>query len=281
MSARAIASVTVSFGLVTIPTKIYASGNTGSGVSFHLMHKKCGSRLKQQYYCPKDNDQVARSEMIRGFEFSKGQYVLFSEDELKTLQAKATQTIEITEFIPGAKVDPVYFEKTYYLGPDKGGDRAYKLLAAALKKSGRVALAKYAARGKMYLVLLRPVEDGIVMQQLRYADELRMMKEVPLGDAEIKKPELDLAMQIIEQGHADRFKPETYEDEVRKRMLTEIEKKIQGKEITEEPAEEPKAQVIDLMEALKASLAKKEAGRKPAKRAAAKTAKPKVKRSKG
>lgn len=281
MSARAIASVTVSFGLVSIPTKVYASGNTGSGVSFHLMHKKCGSRLKQKYYCPKDNEQVERPDMVRGYEFSKGQYVLFSEDELKTLQAKATQTIEITEFIPGSKIDPVYFEKTYYLGPDKGGDRAYKLLAAALNKSGRVALAKYAARGKMYLVLLRPVENGIVMQQLRYADELRTMKEVPLGDAEIKKPELDLAMQIIEQGHAERFKPDQYEDEVRKRMLAEIEKKVQGKEITEEPAEEPKAQVIDLMEALKASLAKKEAGRKPAKRAAAKTAKAKKRSSKG
>ncbi len=268
MSARAIASVTISFGLVSIPTKIYSSGESSTGIRFNMLHGKCGTRLKQKYYCPKDNDEVARKDMIKGYEFAKGQYVLFNEEELKTLQEKATQSIEITEFIPTTSVDPIYFEKSYYLGPDKGGDRAFKLLSRALRKSGRSALAKYAARGKMYLVLVRPFEDGLVMQQLRYSDEIRSISEVPLGDATVKPAELELAMQIVEQLISDECKPEQYGDEVRERTLSLIEQKVQGNEITEAPAEEPKAQVIDLMEALKASLARKnDSGRKPAKRA--------------
>ena len=159
-----------------------------------MLHGKCGTRLKQKYYCPKDNDEVARKDMIKGYEFAKGQYVLFNEEELKTLQEKATQSIEITEFIPTTSIDPIYFEKSYYLGPDKGGDRAFKLLSRALRKSGRSALAKYAARGKMYLVLVRPFEDGLVMQQLRYSDEIRSIDEVPLGDATVKPAELELAL---------------------------------------------------------------------------------------
>ncbi len=147
MSARPIASVTVSFGLVSIPTKIYSSGESSSGIRFNMLHARCGSRLKQQYICPADGEIVERSEMTKGYEFAKGQYVLFSEDEIKALQAKSTQSIEITEFIPTEKIDPIYFEKSYYLGPDKGGDRAFKLLAQALRKAGRSALAKYAARG--------------------------------------------------------------------------------------------------------------------------------------
>jgi len=247
--------------------KVYSSGEAAAGIHFNWLHEKCGSRLKQQYVCSKDGEVVKREEMVKGYEFSKGQYVLFSEEELKTLQAKATQTIEITEFIPTTKIDPLYFEKSYYLGPDKGGDRAFKLLAKALGKSGRSALAKYNARGKGYLVLLRPVDDGLVMQQLRYSDEIRAIGEVPLGDSQIKPAELELALQIIEQGISDSFRPQDYQDEVRERLLKVIERKVEGQEITAAPEEEPKAQVIDLMEALKASLAKKGAGRKPAKRA--------------
>jgi DNA end-binding protein Ku len=270
MSARAISSATISFGLVSIPAKIYSSGETSSGVHFHLVHKACGSRLKQQYVCPQDGTIVERSEMAKGFEFAKGQHVLFTDEELKALQERPTQTIEITEFLPTSKVDPVYFDTSFYLGPDKGGDRAYKLLASALKKSGRSALAKFAARGKQYLVLLRPLDDGLVMQELRYADEVRAMDEIPLGDAQVKEPELKLALQIIEQGVSDSFRPEAYEDEVKKRMLAAIERKVEGHEIRAEPVEEPRAQVIDLMEALKASLAGG-ADRKPARATAAKS----------
>jgi len=263
MSARAIATATVSFGLVSIPVKLYSSGESSTPIQFNMLHKKCGSRLKQQYICAQDGEKVERSEVVKGYEFTKGQYVTFSEEELKALEAKATQTIEITEFLPTSKVDPIHFDKSYYLGPDKGGDRAYQLLAKALHKSGRSALAKYAARGKQYLVLIRPFDRGLVMQQLRYHDEIRSFSEVPLGDAEVKPPELKLALQIVDQAVSDTFKPKDYEDEVRKGIEQAIQRKVEGQEITAEPAVEPKAQVIDLMEALKASLSK-DSGRKPA-----------------
>ena len=272
MSARAIASATISFGLVSIPVKIYSSGESTSGVRFNMLHRKCGSRLKQQYVCPQDEEIVPRSEMSKGYEFAKGQYVMFSDDELKALQERATHAVEITEFLPTSKVDPIYFEKSYYLGPDKGADRAYKLLAEALRKSGRSAIAKYAARGKQYLVLLRPMKDALVMQQLRYADEIRSISEVPLGDAVVKPGELKLALQIVDQAVSDKFSPEDYEDEVRNRILVQIEKKVDGQEIVLTPEEEPKAQVIDLMQALKSSLAKKAGERLPAKRAPRKAA---------
>jgi len=269
MSARPIAAATVSFGLVTIPVKVYSSGEASAGVHFNMLHRKCGSRLKQQYVCSKDNEIVGRDDIAKGYEFSKGQYVLFSEEELKALQERATHAIEITEFLPTSKVDPIYFDKSYYLGPDKGGDRAYRLLAQALEKSKRSAVAKYAARGKQYLVLLRPLGDAIVMQQLRYVDEIRPVSEVPLGDAVVKPAELKLALQIVEQAVGDEFKPEAYEDEVRGRILAQIERKVEGHEITAEPEEEPKAQVIDLMAALKSSLAKRAGERRPAKQSPA------------
>ena len=265
MSARSIASATVSFGLVTIPVKLYSAGEASAAVRFNMLHRECSTRLKQKYICPKDGKEVPRTEMSKGYEFSKGQYVVFTEEEVKRLQEKATQAIEITEFVPLEKVDPIYFDKSYYLGPDKGGDRAYKLLTKVLQRSGRAALAKYAARGKQYLVMLRPMDKGLVMQQLKYADEVRSASEVPLGDAVIKEKELKLALQIVEHAVSDEFRPQDYEDDVRKRMLAAIDQKVAGQEISEAP-EEPKAQIIDLMEALKASL-DQEGGRKPAKRA--------------
>src|SRR5216117_284447 len=160
MAARSIGTATISFGLVTVPVRLYAAGESASGVSFNLLHGKCGSRLKQQYICPKDEEIVPRDQMVKGFEFAKDQYVTFTDGELKAMAEEATRAIEITEFVPISKVDPVYFEGAVYLGPDKGGDRAYRLLAEAMRQTGRCALAKWAARGKMYLVLLRPMENG-------------------------------------------------------------------------------------------------------------------------
>jgi DNA end-binding protein Ku len=254
MSARPYASGTVSFGLVNVPVKLYSTGESAAGIQLNMLHSKCGSRLRQQYICPTDNEVVGRDEMVKGYEYAKGQYVLFTEEELKALTPEATNSIEITEFVPLEEVDPVYFEKSFYLGPDKGGDRPYRLLAEAMKKTGRAALARYAARGKDQLVLLRPFEGGLIMQQLRYSDELRPFSEVPLAPAEVKEQELKLAMQLIDQIASDEFKPADYEDTVRKRTRDLIEQKIQGKEITAAPPEAPKAQIIDLMEALKASL---------------------------
>jgi len=194
--------------------------------------------------------------MVKGYEFSKEQYVTFTEEELKSMAEEAQKAIEITEFVPASKVDPVYFDGAYYLGPDKGGEKAYRLLNEAMKKTGRAALAKWAARGKQYLVMIRPVDQGLVMQQLLYKDEVRPISEVPIEDAEVKEAELKLAVQLVEQIASDEFRPENYEDEVRKRYHEAIQKKVEGQEITSAP-EAPRAQIIDLMEALKASLAAK------------------------
>jgi DNA end-binding protein Ku len=265
MSARPFASGTVSFGLVTIPVKLYSTGESSTGVQLNMLHKKCGSRLKQQYICPVDNEVVERDNTVKGYEYSKGQYVLFSEEELKALTPEATNAIEITEFVPLAEVDPIYYEKSFYLGPDKGGDRPYRLLSQAMLDTGRAALARYAARGKEYLVLLRPFSGGLLMQQLRYADELRSFSEVPVGSAEIKDAELKLAKALIDQIATEEFHPEQYEDTVKTKVRALIDKKIQGEEISAAPEPAPKAQIIDLMEALKASLS----AAKPAAAAAA------------
>jgi DNA end-binding protein Ku len=272
MAMRSMASVTISFGLVSIPVRLYAATETGSSISFNLLHEKCGSRLKQQYVCIKEEVIVPREEMIKGYEFQKGEYVTFTPEELKELEETSTQTVDITEFVPLEKVDPVYFDRAYYLGPDKGGDRPYKLLARTMTETGRAALAKYAARGKMYLVLLRPHEDKLVMQQLHYADEVRDIREVPVGDAELREPELKLARQLVEQIARETFNPDAYEDEVRKRVQEQIDRKVEGQQIQVSPTEQKPAQVIDLMEALKASLAKQApppAPKKQAKRAEA------------
>jgi DNA end-binding protein Ku len=242
--------------MVSIPIRMYAAGESKSAVSFNLLHDKCKSRLKQQYVCPTDNEVVTRDHMVKGYEFTKEQYVSFTEDELKQMAEQTQKAIEITEFVPAQLVDPVYFDGAYYLGPDEGGDKAYKLLSEAMKQTGRSALAKWSARGKQYLVMIRPVKNGLVMQQLLYADEVRPFTEVPVGDAEIKDGEMKLAIQLVEQIASDEFKPQNYEDEVKKRYHEAIQRKIEGQEVTAAP-EAPRAQIIDLMEALKASLANK------------------------
>jgi DNA end-binding protein Ku len=280
MPARSIATGTISFGLVSIPVRLFSATQPQSSISFNLLHDKCSGRLKQQYICPRDdNEVVERDHMVKGYEYSKDHYVTFTPDELKALEEKASQQIEISEFVPTETIDPVYFDKAYYLGPDKGADRAYRLLAEAMKATGRTALARYAARGKQYLVQLRPIDGGLVMQQLMYADEVRPFTEVEAPQDEVKAQELELAKQIIEQIASDEFHPEKYEDDVKKRTKEQIERKIEGQAIDTTPAEAPPTQIIDLMEALKASLAARQGaakpevapvdeGRKPAKRAA-------------
>jgi DNA end-binding protein Ku len=265
MPPRAIATATISFGLVTIPTKLFpATQSAAAAVSFHLLHKECGTRLKQQYICPRDEVIVGRDDMIKGYEFAKDQYVTFTGEELKALEERATQTIDISEFVPLDKVDPVYFDKPYYLAPEKGGEKAYALLSEVMSETGRCALAKYAARGKQYLVMLRPIEGGLVMQQLLYADEVRSFKEVGLPERpSLREAELKLAEQLVEQISSQTFDPSQYEDEVKKRIQADIQKKVEGKEIEVSVEEEQPAQVIDLMEALKASLGAAR-GKKPA-----------------
>lgn len=273
MSARAIGTATVSFGLVSVPVKLYSTGDTTAAVTFNWIHKDCGSRLKQQYICAREGSVVERDQMMKGYEFARDQYVLFNTEELKALEQKADNTVDIVEFVPAEKVDRVYVDRPYYLGPDKGGDRAYRLLSAAMERTGLSALGRYAARGKQYLVLLTPRDGGIVMEQLRYSHEVRAFDEVPLGDADVKERELELAVQLIRQIATDEFRPDQYRDEVRERVLELIQRKIDGEDITQLTVEEPQTQIIDLMEALKASLSKggaatEESERKPAKRAA-------------
>ena len=268
MAAHSIGSATVSFGLVSVPVQLFAAGESKASVSFNLLHKKDGARLKQQYLCTKDGEKVERSDMIKGYEFQKGQYVTFTPDELKALEERGTGAIEIKEFLPAQQVDRIWLDRTYYLGADKGGARAYKLLAEALEKSQRVAIGQYAARGKQYLILIRPLEGRLVMEQLRYADEIRSIAEIPVPETDVKDQELQLAIKVIDQGAADEFQPEKYKDTVRDRMMEQIERKVEGKQITEEPEEAPKAKVLDLMQALKQSLggAPAEEKEKPAKR---------------
>jgi DNA end-binding protein Ku len=254
MAARAIASATISFGLVSIPIKLYTTSESRSQISFNMLHT-CGTRVKQQYFCPKDERVVSRDELVKGYEFAKGRYVTFSNEELEALAAETSKLIEIVEFIPEKEVDPLFYDRAYYLGPDKGGDKPYKLLSVAMRETGRCALARYAARGKQYLVLLRPYQDGLLMEQLHYADEIKAFGEVERIDASVSDAELGLAKQLIEQIAADEFHPERYADEVRRRLEDVIARKVEGEEITFAEAEEPQAKIIDLMEALKASLA--------------------------
>lgn len=258
MAARSIATATISFGLVSVPVNVYSSAESKASVSFNMLHKKCSGRLKQQYICPRDdNEVVERSDTVKGYEFAKDQYVVLAPEELKALEEKATSTIDIVEFVPLSSVNREYVSKSYYLGPDKQGDRAYRLLAAALKESGKAALGQYAVRGQQHLVLLRPDNDRLVMEQLHYADELRSTDEVPVPAGDVKDTELKLAMMLIDQTSTEMFDPSKYKDTVRERVLEMIQKKVEGQDITADtsaPAGGDK--ILDLMEALKASLAK-------------------------
>ena len=276
MSAHAIGSATISFGLVSVPVQLYSTGESAANISFNWLHKKDGARLKQQYVCSKDGEKVEKDEMIKGFEFQKGQYVTFTPEELKALEERGNGAIDIRQFLPAGLVDRIYLEKSYFLGPDKGGERAYRLLSEALQRTGNVALGQFASRGKQYLVVVRPHAGGggLVLEQLRYAEEVRNMAEVPIPQVEVKPSELQLAVQLIEQQVTDSFQPQNYTDTVRQKVREQIQRKVDGQEITEEPAEAPKTQIIDLMEALKQSLAKgkgpaeqkDEKERRPAKR---------------
>jgi DNA end-binding protein Ku len=277
MAARSIASLTVSFGLVSIPVKLFSATEASRAVSFNLLHKACGSRLKQQYFCVKEEVPVAREDMAKGYEFAKDQYVMFTPEELKALEEAGTHTADIAEFVPLDSVDPVYFDKAYYLAPDKGGAKPYALLARALRDTKRCALGRWAARGKQYIIMIRAVDEGLVMQQLLYAGEVRSIKDIEIPKTEVRDAELKLAQQLIEQQAVDKFDPSAYTDEVRGRVEAAIQKKVEGQEITLAEAPEQGAQVIDLMEALRASLEKK-----PAKRAEpAQPAKPAAKKAAG
>src|SRR5262245_8768722 len=260
MAARSIGSATVSFGLVSIPVRMYVATHSEQP-SFNLIHGVCKSRVKQQTWCPRCERVVERSELVKGREVSKDQYVLFTDDELKALEAAASQSIDIEEFVPLADVDPVYFQDTHYLGPDKGGDKAYQLLAEAMRETGMVALAQHVTRGKERLVLIRPYDDGLSLHTLYYADEVRAFDEIERGPkATVKDAETSLARKLIEQLAGDGFAPEKYHDHWRERLQEAVDRKVAGEEVAAPAPAAASAQVIDIMEALKQSLAR-EGGR--------------------
>ncbi|HEV8692624.1 MAG TPA: Ku protein [Lysobacter sp.] len=278
MAARSIASLTVSFGLVSIPVKLYSATEASHTISFNLLHKTCGSRVKQQYFCARENIPISRDDMVKGYEFAKDQYVMFTPEELKALEEAGTHSADITEFVPISAIDPVYFDKAYYIAPDKGGAKPYALFAKALREAKRCAIGHWAARGKSYIVMIRPVEDGLVMQQLLYANEVRPISEIDIPKTEVKEAELKLAHQLIDQQSANTFDPTQYKDEVSERIEDAVQKKVEGEQIT--LAEEPEggAQIIDLMEALRASLEKKGAAATGARKTATKSTRKPAKR---
>jgi DNA end-binding protein Ku len=260
MPARAIGSATVSFGLVSIPVRLYVATHSEQP-SFNLIHGVCKSRIKQQTWCPRCERVVERSELVKGREVAKDQYVLFTDEELKALEAAASQAIDIQEFVPLADVDPVYFQDTHYLGPDKGGDKAYQLLAEAMRDTGMVALAQHVTRGKERLVLIRPFADGLSLHTLYYADEVRDFDDVERGPkATVKPAETTLARKLIEQLAGEKFAPEQYHDHWRERLQEAVDRKVAGEEVSVPEAPRAETKVIDIMEALKQSLAR-EGGR--------------------
>lgn len=276
MAARSIASLSISFGLVSIPVKVYSATESKSAISFNMLHKGCGSRLRQQYICLKEDVVVERADMVKGYEFEKDRYVTFTPEELKALEDAAEQTIDIVSFMPVGAVDPIYFDKAYYLGPDKRGAKPYNLLAEAMRETGTCALAKWAWKGKQYMVQIRVGDDGLILQQLLYADEVRDMADLHVERADVAPAELKLAQQLIEQNAVDGYDPTAYADEEKQRILDQIDKKIAGKKITvaaETPAPAG-GEVIDLMEALRKSIGsnKRQPAAKSAGKAAAKAA---------
>jgi DNA end-binding protein Ku len=259
MAARSIASGTISFGLVSIPVRLYVA-TSSQQASFNLLHEQCGTRIKQQLYCPVDERVIERSELVKGYQFQRDRYVRFTDAELRAVEAAASPTIDIHEFVPLDRVDPIYFENAHYLGPDKGGEKAYRLLSEAMRDTKRVALAQHVSHGKEHLVLIRPYDGGLVMHEMYYADEVRAFSEIPAdGAVKLRDSETDLAKKLIEQLSAAEFRPDQYRDEYRERLMEAVEKKVAGEEIVAPPAPE-RAEVIDLMDALKKSLAGRKAG---------------------
>ncbi len=260
MAARSIASLSLTFGLVSIPVRLFSATESSATVRFNLLAKD-GSRVKQQYVSEKDQTVVERREMVKGYEFEKDRFVLFTPEELKALEEGGRHTIDIVAFVPERTIDPIYYDKAYFLAPDKRGGKPYALLRAAMQKSGRCALATWAWKTKQYVVQVRPADDGLVLQQLLYADEVRSLKDLDIEAVDVSDNELKLALQLIEQISQETYDPTQFVDEEKKRVLAEIDRKVAGQQIvaSEHREEAAASNVIDLMAALRASLSAKPA----------------------
>lgn len=230
MVARAFGSATISFGLVSIPVKIYTTRRPQAALSFHLLHDTCGTRLSRQYICPTHGEVVSQEHISRGYELEQGRHVMLSGDELEAAQAVSDYAIALSEFVPADTVDAIYLETPYYLAPAKGGERSYQLFNHAMQRTGRVGVARYATRGKQHVVLLRPYgEGGMVMHPLRYCDEIRSFADIPLRTSGAPdEEELAFAIELIERVATDAFRPERYSDEVKERVLALVQEKVDG-----------------------------------------------------
>jgi DNA end-binding protein Ku len=243
----------LSFGLVSIPVTLFPA-TKDLHIAFHLLHAKCGSRVQNRYFCPVCNVVADREDLVRGYEYSKGEYVRFTEAELESLETESSNNIELREFIPLSKIDPVYFESPYYLGAAEGGEKPYRLLADAMAKTKRVAIAQLVSRGKEQLMLIRTYDGGLIMHGMYYANEVRNFGEIPKAEnAKLSEGEINLGANLIES-MSDEFKPEKYRDEYRERLQAMLDEKSKGREITVAAPAAPQGQVIDLMQALKESM---------------------------
>jgi DNA end-binding protein Ku len=277
MAARSISTGSLSFGLVNVPIKMYSTtvtrsdGGDGGAVRFHWLHEACGTRVKQQYYCPKHEKAVGRDELVRGYETSKGKYVKVTEEELEATKIEKRESIDILAFVPAEAVDVLYLEHAYFLAPDRGGGKGYAVLTEAMRRSGRIAIGKYAARGTEHVVSVRADGHVLLMHQLRYADEVRSPGEIPVEKQKVSDKELALAEKLIEQTAEAHFDAAAFEDESKSRKKALIARKSAAGEVaTDEEAARAGdghrhgGKVIDLMDALKASLGGGKSTRAPA-----------------
>jgi DNA end-binding protein Ku len=268
MALRPLRNATISFGLVNIPVSFYTATKS-EDVHFNLLHESCGSRVNRKWWCPQHEEIVSADELIRGYAIAKNKYVTFTDEEIETLETDDNRALEITEFLDLQQIDPVFFEKAYFLGPAAGGGKTYKLLAEAMRKEHRVALARWVSGNREHLVIIRPFQSGLVLHTMYYADEVRDFGAIEIEDAPVKEKEVKLAEMLIDELTEKKFNPMQYKDEYRQRLLERINAKSQGQAIvSDEREEEETGEVIDIMEALRRSL--EGSGRAPAGRAPAK-----------
>jgi DNA end-binding protein Ku len=242
----------LTFGLVSFPVRLYSAARSES-ISFNQLHKADNSRVKQVLYCQAEDKPIPRSEIVKGYEYEKDRYVVIEDEEVKKVAPQSAKVMELMEFVPTDQVDPIYLETSYYMAPDEAGEKPYALLFDALKRSGRVGIAKVAMHNREHIVILRPGKNGVLMHTMYYSHEIRKVDEFRTDLSLVKDKELALASSLIEALAGD-FEPEKYKDNYRENLLQMIEAKKQGAEVVATP-EPQQAKVVDIMEALKASLA--------------------------
>jgi DNA end-binding protein Ku len=246
----------LTFGLISLPVRLF-SGARGEHVSFHMLHRKDLSRVKQQLWCPVDEQVIERSDTVKGYEYRKGEYVVVEPDEIKKIEPKTAKAMEILEFVPADEVDPVYFESSYYLVPEEAGKRPYALLTKAMQETKYLAIAKLTMHNREYTVILRPQEEGLMLHTMYYADEVRRIEDFGTKNVELKAAEVKVAHQLIE-ALATKFEPEKYHDTFQENLKNLIQARLEGKEVTEVEKPRKPEPVVDLMSALKQSLEKME-----------------------